>query len=197
MNKLKDIFLKGLIAILPIILTLAIIGWAAIGTEKLVGNIFKAVIPGQFYVPGLGILLLIGLTFVAGLVIDLYFFNSIVSLFDKLIARIPLVKTLYSGIRDFMRYISMASRAGDMSQVVMVKVGGNLRLIGFITNKQETLGDEAYVAVYIPLSFQIGGYTLYLKEGEYEVLDISPEIAMRKVLTGSVPAIGGAAQGSR
>jgi uncharacterized membrane protein len=73
--------------------------------------------------------------------------------------------------------------------VVTVDVGLG-RLIGFITQEHaNTLGiggGDDLVAVYLPMSYQIGGYTVYLPRSKITETDLTVEQAMRIVLTGGV-----------
>ena len=69
--------------------------------------------------------------------------------------------------------------------------GTDFQLIGFIT--REHFDDlpinpdcEDPVAVYMPLSYQIGGYTVFAPKSALEPLDIGFEDAMRLALTGAV-----------
>jgi uncharacterized membrane protein len=63
-------------------------------------------------------------------------------------------------------------------------------VIGFVTQENATLPglgtDEELVAVYMPMSYQIGGYTLYLPRDRIEPTDLTVEAAMRIVLTGGI-----------
>jgi uncharacterized membrane protein len=74
---------------------------------------------------------------------------------------------------------------------------GTARAIGFVT--EEHLNPRMFgesepdiVAVYFPMSYQIGGYTLYLPKSELEATQLSVEEAMRLVLIGGVTASNGA-----
>ena len=63
-----------------------------------------------------------------------------------------------------------------------------VRLIGFVTTEQpEGLpAAEKLVGVYLPMSYGIGGYTVYLPKAQIEPLDMSLEDAMRLTLIGGV-----------
>ena len=71
--------------------------------------------------------------------------------------------------------------------MVSVQISDSIHLIGFVTNIEggKTLfKDEEKIGVYIPLSYQIGGYTLYIDRSKVTPLDIDVESAMRIALTG-------------
>jgi len=75
-----------------------------------------------------------------------------------------------------------------MKSVVSVDVNG-MQLIGFITGEEagkDLFKDEGRVGVYLPMSYQIGGFTVYIEKERLTYLDISVEQAMRIAITGGV-----------
>ena len=116
---------------------------------------------------------------------------------DRLIGRIPIVKTVYGAIRDLMQLFPTSTDARDLRSVVVVRLG-NIRVLGFITRDdlpelEALAGGTDLVAVYLPMSYQIGGLTIYLPKDQCEILDMPVETAMRRVITagmssGPVPA---------
>ena len=90
-----------------------------------------------------------------------------------------------------MDYLSPDSKEA-MRKVVLVKLPGQqFELIGFVTREDfDTLPFELTVddpvAVYLPFSYQIGGYTLFLPRAALTPVDMSFEQAMKLVLTGAV-----------
>lgn len=183
----KNMF-RGLAAVLPITLTLYLIYWIAVYTEKLLHPVITLVVPERFYLPGLGVVAGLVVLFFIGLAVNAWVVQRLFHLVEALLERIPLVKSIYGSLHDFMNYFSAAEQRGGLKQVVMVSFGG-ARVIGFLTREQvEDLpglqaGDEEIIAVYLPLSYQIGGYTLYLPRSQVEPVDLGMEEAMRRVLT--------------
>jgi len=110
---------------------------------------------------------------------------------EAILNRLPLVKSIYSAIKDFMGYFSPDGEEA-MRKVVLVRLPGQaFELIGFVTREdfsrlpiQLTVDDP--VAVYLPFSYQIGGYTLFLPRSCLTPMDMSFESAMKLVLTGAV-----------
>jgi uncharacterized membrane protein len=63
-----------------------------------------------------------------------------------------------------------------------------MRLLGFVTRDElpeleAQAGGIDLVAVYLPMSYGIGGYTVYLPKDQCEPLDMPVETAMRMALT--------------
>jgi uncharacterized membrane protein len=118
-------------------------------------------------------------------------FQRLFAVGDAILNRLPLVKTLYSAIKDFMGYLTPGSQVAQ-SKVVLVRLPGQpFELLGFVTREdfrrlpfQITVEDP--IAVYLPFSYQIGGYTLFLPRSCLTPIDMSFEEAMKFVLTGGV-----------
>lgn len=191
MNALGKLFLKGLAVVIPITLTLAILWWIATSAEKLMGTVLKYSLPDGWYVPGMGLVSGMALIALIGLLSHVLIIQKMFNLGEAIFHRLPLVKTIYTAIKDFIAYLNPDDNK-QMGKVVLVQLPGqSFQLIGFITREQFddlpfTPTAEDPVAVYMPMSYQIGGYTLFLPRSALTPLDISFEKAMRLVLTGAV-----------
>jgi len=191
MNALGKLFLKGLAVVIPVVLTLAILWWMAAGAEKLMGAVIKYTLPAGWYVPGMGLISGLIMITLIGLLSHVLILQRVFNLGETIFNRLPLVKTIYTAIKDFIGYVN-PERGNEMGKVVMVQLPGqSFQLIGFITREQ--FNDlpfkpdaEDPVAVYMPMSYQIGGYTLFLPRKCLTPLDMPFEQAMRLVLTGAV-----------
>ena len=195
----SGIFLRGLVIILPFTLTVALVIWLATGAEHLLGGVIQYLWPGSYW-PGLGILLGVLIVFAAGLLMHDPITRWLLVRLDALLQRIPLVKSIYLSIGDIASYMSQDSTKG-FKQVVAVRVQ-EMRLIGFVTTEdakgfQATTQDEKLVGVYLPMSYGIGGYTVYLPKAQIEPLDMSLEDAMRLTLIGGVSGRSGRSAGRR
>lgn len=187
------IFFTGLAAILPIAVTLAILWWLGAGAERLLGNFLKLFIPDHWYVPGMGILLGLVLVFVVGLLARAWLFQKAFGFGDRLFNRIPLIKTVYGAVQDFTRFISGKSNR-NFDRVVMIEIEG-ARLIGFVTREDSArlpapLGEDDRIAVYFPMSYQIGGYTLFIPRNRITPVNLGMEDAMRFVVTAGLSGGG-------
>lgn len=191
MNTLGKLFLKGLAVMIPAALTLAILWWLARGAERVLGGLLSAFLPAGWYIPGMGLLAAVAITILVGLLTHVIVFQRLFAIGEAILARLPLVKSLYSAIKDFMAYFSPDSKAA-MSKVVLVQLPGQaFELLGFVTREDFSrlpvqLSADDPVAVYLPFSYQIGGYTLFLPRACLTPVDMPFEEAMKLVLTGAV-----------
>ena len=116
--------------------------------------------------------------------------RRVLRLGDEVLARIPVVKTIYVATRDFMRFLPTSGKGSDLKRVVLVPFGPG-KVIGFVTSESGTLLGDAHagddiVAVYLPMSYMVGGYTLFLPREALEPTALSVEAGMRLALMGGV-----------
>jgi len=189
MKTLGRIVLKGLLAFLPIALTLYVVYWLGITTESLASGPLKWILPDGLYRPGMGLVAGFLFLLLIGLLVNAYLVRRLLQFGESLLLRVPVVKTVYASIRDLTGLMKVGGKERDLQRVVMVNFGVG-RVIGFVTQEHAALPglgtDESMVAVYLPMSYQIGGYTLYLPRDRIEPTDLSVEAAMRIVLTGGL-----------
>jgi len=189
MKTVGRLLAKGLFTILPIVLTVYFIYWLGVTTESLLSGLLKVWLPAEIYVPGMGLVGGFVVLIVVGLLVNAYVVRRVITFSESLILRIPVVKTVYSAVRDLTGLMKVGEKGGELQRVVMVQFGPG-KVIGFVTQENATLPglgtDEELVAVYMPMSYQIGGYTLYLPRDRIEPTDLTVEAAMRIVLTGCI-----------
>jgi len=193
MKRLGKIMFQGLVAILPAILTLYILFWLVRSAEIVLGGMLEVLLPVGWYHPGMGLAAGLVVTFLCGLALNGFLMKRIIFLGETLMNRIPLVKTLYGSLKDFIGFFT-AKQDSKFSQVVTVDldfVGTSMRMIGFVTRKDFSdlptgIGYEGGVAVYLPMSYQIGGFTVIVPRSTVKAIDISTHHAMGLVVTGGV-----------
>jgi uncharacterized membrane protein len=186
MKTIANTFLKGLLLTLPTVITFGLIYWLFAVAEELLRAPLRFLLPEGWYVPGMGVISAVVIIFAVGVLVQAYLVDQAFQLFENLVGRIPLVKTLYGGARDLLYFLA-GGKGAEMSKVVSITFDGNIKMVGFVTNQEVTLGDQdELITVYLPLSYQIGGFLLYLPKSRCEPLDIPVQQAMQQVLTAHV-----------
>lgn len=187
--------LTGLIAILPITLTVYFLYWLAVSSEALLGGLLQQLLPQDLYRPGLGVAAGFVVLFFVGMLMHSYVVQGLVARVERLFVRLPLVRSIYPAIRDFIEYFSPMKKK-EFEQVVSVELGANgMRAIGLVTLADNTrmpkgFDDEGSVLVYLPMSYMIGGYTVLVPRSALTPLDMSMDEAMRFILTAGVTGAG-------
>ncbi len=187
LRKLASTFFTGLLAVLPILVTIALVMWLIKAAESVLGGLLGVLLPGSLYLPGMGLILAVLLILAVGAGMQGIFVRQFLRWIESALNRIPLIKTVYGAVRDLTGMLSNKS-GRRFSQVVMVQLPNMpIRLVGFVT--VEDLAEAGLscendeVAVYLPMSYQIGGYTLLLPRRLLTPLDMGFEEAMRFVIT--------------
>lgn len=189
-RKLRSALVRGLVVVLPIGFTIWLLWWLGSSTEALLRRLILLVIPPERYLPGMGIAAALFLLLAAGTLFNALLVQSALASWERFLDRIPVVKTIYGAARDFMKLLPTGRKGRDLRRVVLARFG-EARVIGFVTQDDASeLGiveaQDDLVAVYFPMSYQIGGYTALLPRSRVAPLDIPVEAAMRLVLTGGL-----------
>lgn len=189
MRRVWSTFLAGLAAVLPVTITIYLIYWLGSKAEALLGSMLRLVLPAALYWPGMGLLAGFAVVLLVGMLVNAYVVRWLLRAGEDWLARIPIVKTIYGAAKDVTRFLPATERR-DLRRVVLWNMGRG-QLIGFVTSDApnahlplEHLVDT--VPVYFPMSYQIGGYTLFVPRSELIATDLSVEEAMRMVLIGGV-----------
>jgi len=181
-NKLFILVIKGLLTILPFVITIYLLTWLINTTETLL----SLLIPDAYYFPGLGIGLALLVLATIGVIVNLYVIKLIIEKASSLFDRVPLIKTVFGAIKDAVDLFQV-KQDQNTKKAVSVQVSEGVNLIGFITG--DSIAEVLYpgqnkTAVYVPFSYQIGGYTLYSDADKITELSIDVETAMRIAVTG-------------
>ena len=134
----------------------------------------------------MGIISAVALIALVGLLVNLYLFRQLVKLVEALFSKIPLVEVIYTSVRDIARFASASQSEDELKSAVLVSINEDTQLMGFITDESVSFseqGDKELCAVYLPMSYQIGGYTLFLPKSQLTQLDMSVQDAMRYLVT--------------
>ena len=184
---LYQYFFRGLITALPLGLTIYLLylflSWSETQSMRLIRPFI-----GDFYVPGLGLLLGVVGIFLLGFLVSQPIAGKLLSLVELPFTNIPVVKSIYSSLKDFADYFSPRRNRSAQQTVVALKLPGQaLELVGLITRQHVDdlppgflQGDR--VAVYLPMGYMIGGYTVFVPRDWVQPIDMPVEEAMRASL---------------
>jgi uncharacterized membrane protein len=158
-KKMKRIFLTGLAVIIPGGLTIYILFFIIDMMDNLLNIVPVRVQPDTlfgFHVPGLGVIFTLILIFICGLVTTSYLGNKLIALGERIVGKIPLVRTLYQAIKRIADGLLMDRTKGFKKVVIVEYPRPGVYSIGFITGTpngeiQKRLGQAGpCVGVYLP-----------------------------------------------
>ena len=195
LKSISKTLLTGFVTILPVVLTLYLFYWLAVSAESVLGRLIQLMLPDHLYWPGMGVVAGLAVIFAVGLLMHAYVVQRLFAKGEQILYHLPLIKTIYRSIRDFLEYFS-PSREKEFEQVVAVSFGDTgMQVIGFVTqalpeNMPEDFRQKDSILVYLPLSYMIGGYAVLVPRNAVRSLDMNMEEAMRFTLTAGVTGSG-------
>lgn len=173
--------------VIPLTLTLGLVIGLGVWAERLLANPLKGLFPddSEIYRMGMGILSFLALVFIIGLMMNFWVVRRLFSWVEGRIRQLPLVKTVYGAIQDVMQFLGgKGEKKGDM--VVVVQLENGWRQLGIVTRQDfsnlppELLGQGDRIAVYLPFSYQLGGFCYFVERSQCTpVPGMSVEDAMR------------------
>jgi len=183
----KTLF-TGLITLLPVVLTIYFLYWLAVSSENVMGSVLRWMLPQATYFPGLGMLAGLVVVFVVGLLMKAILMRQLFAFGERILFRLPLFKTVYRAMRDLFDFFT--PKKEGLGQVVAVTYNG-MEMIGFITQTDqqrlpESFREQDKVLVYLPMSYMIGGFTLFIPSEHVRPINMSMDKAMRFALTAGI-----------
>lgn len=186
MTRLYKYFFRGLITVLPLALTIYLLYLFLAWTEGVALTFLRPFI-GGFYVPGMGLALGILGILAIGYLVSKQRVQRFLTLVEMPFTNLPVVKSIYSSLKSFADYFSPSAK-NTAQQVVVLRIPGQqLELVGLVTRRGTdglpegfTQGDR--VAVYLPMGYMIGGYTVFVPQEWVQPIQMSVEEAMRSSL---------------
>lgn len=187
-KSISKILLTGFITLLPVVLTIYLLYWLAISSEQVMGGILRWILPQATYFPGLGMVAGLLVVFIVGLLMKAILVRQLFAFGEKILYRLPLIKTVYRAMRDLFDFFS--PKKEGLGQVVAATFNG-IEVIGFVTQTDqqrlpESFRDQDKVLVYLPMSYMIGGFTVFIPREHVRPLNMSMEEAMRFALTAGI-----------
>ncbi len=189
MSKLVRYFLQGALLIAPLAITIyAIIVMLEFIDGLLIQHLTNII---GFKIPGLGLVIILLAITLFGMVSTSILIKPVLNSLDKIISQAPLVKIIYTSIKDFMN--AFVGKDRKFTEPVLVKVNkdSDLEKMGFITQHDlQNLGIAAgKVAVYLPHSYNFSGNLFIVPVSNVTPLQASPTEVMKFIVTAGVTAI--------
>ncbi|TDW99928.1 DUF502 domain-containing protein [Dinghuibacter silviterrae] len=175
-------FLQGLIILAPIAVT-------AVAIYTIFDKVDSILRP-SINIPGLGFLIIIGGVILVGWISSFFVMSRVLSIFDHWLERTPVIKFIYSSLRDFFEAFAGNKRKFDKAVLVNVK-GEDVWQVGFITQEDTAEFDlPGYVAVYVPQSYALAGQLYIVPRSKVRLLPkVSAAEAMRFAISGGVTEV--------
>lgn len=189
MKRIVGYFIQGLLILVPVALTLFVI----FKIIELLSSMFTSF--GIIVHPVVDFFILLGVVFALILLVGFmgssFFFQPLFSLVERALVRAPLIKIVYSSIKDFMNAFVGNKKRFSKPVLVQMDKDNNVQQMGFITQQNlESLGiSEARVAVYMPFSYAFTGRLIFVPRDRVTPVNISSTEAMKFIVSGGVTEV--------
>ena len=177
MQKIFTSFLKGLLILVPLVVTGYVLYAVFIKIDGLL----------HFPIPGLGILVTIIFIILVGVLGSNIFIARILTGVEKGLTRLPVVKLLYFSLKDLIGAFVGEKKSFTKPVMVMLGIPSDIRLMGFVTAEAlDFAGAEQHVAVYLPQSYNFGGFLILMPRDRIVPLTVESTKLMAFIMSGGV-----------
>ena len=185
-------FIKGLIVVMPIGITLYLMYWAVYKLDSALNlsGFFLTDSKGKpIYIPGLGILNVLLVIIIVGILLTNVVTDPIKRWLNRWIDRLPIFKFLYSSIKDLTE--AFVGEDKKFSEPVLVEINEfGLKKVGFLVQKDLTkLNLPGEVAVYFPFSYSFAGQVIIIPADKVKPIDKGAGEMMKFVISGGVSGL--------
>jgi uncharacterized membrane protein len=185
MKKILSYFFQGLIYIAPIGITIYVIYFLFRVIDGFIRGYIQKIF--DIDIPGLGIVVLFVIITLLGLIGSTIIARPVKKLIGKILDRAPLLRVIYSAIRDLLSAFVGKEKKFDQPVLVIVNTISNLEKMGFITQKDlSDLEIIDKVSVYFPHSYNFSGEMFIVPKQLIRPINISPAEAMKFIVSGGV-----------
>ncbi len=193
---MKKYFITGLLVLVPLFITVWVIsGLVGMMDQSLLllPEAWRPKAQLGLEIPGMGALLTLLIIFLTGLIATNFFGKRLILVWEALLARVPVVKSIYASVKQVSDTLFSDSGNAFRQAVLVQFPGPGTWTIAFVTGKPG--GDVAnhlsgdYVSVYVPTTPNpTGGYFLMLPRADVVELDMSVDEALKYIISMGVVA---------
>lgn len=178
MNWLIKNFLRGLVIVVPIALTVYLLYRSFMAIDRLL----------KLPVPGLGLAILLAALIAIGALASNFVGRTVLRGTEAVFTKAPIVRIIYGGIRDLLEAFVGNKRRFD--RAVSLDVTEHVKVFGFITRDDlSSLALPGHVAVYIPFSYTWDGCLLVVPKERVTPIEADSASIMALVVSGGVSRV--------
>ena len=183
----KRITFAGIFAIVPIALTFYIIKIIIVFLNQLTAPFLERV---QLEIPGLGVVLTLLIIFALGIFVTNVLGRKLFSWAEKLIASIPLVKNIYSTIKQITNAFSGAVKTDNYQRVIYIQYPRpELWTISFVTGESVDKSGVRYYHVFVPTTPNpTSGVFIIIPQKDAVDAEMTVEEGLKAVISGGLLA---------
>ncbi|MEE3165195.1 MAG: DUF502 domain-containing protein [Pseudomonadota bacterium] len=188
-QRLRNYFLTGLVAAAPVAITI----WVAMWFVQSVDSWFAPFIPNTlrelpFSLPGLGLIAALILLTTLGFLTANFFGRAIIGYGESLVDRLPLIRGIYSTLKQIFETVATQSNKNFKSVVLFEYPRKDIWAIGFVTTEAKgeisEKKDDNLLCIFAPTTPNpTSGYLLFVPKEDTVALDMSVEDAAKLIIS--------------
>ncbi len=188
-NRLANYFFQGLLYIGPLAVTIYAVYVLFVWVDGLLADYLDKYL--GLSIPGLGVLSVLIIILFVGFVGSSFFVRPVAGYFDRLISRAPLIKIIYTSVKDLLSAFVGQKRRFNKPVLVKVSADGVLEKVGFVTNEDiSQIGiSENKIAVYLPHSYAWSGNLFIVPAKNVTPINASATDVMKYVISAGVTKV--------
>jgi uncharacterized membrane protein len=180
MSRLLNYFLRGIVVVVPLALTI----YVCVVIFTTIDSWLGLPIHGVGFVLALVLITLVGML-ASGLVT-----RSILNAVDELFERLPFVRLLYSSAKDMLNAFVGEKRRFDKPVLVAVSNDREVKVLAFLTSDSlSSLGIADHVSVYMPQSYGFAGHILVIPADRVQRIDADAAEVLAFIISGGVTQV--------
>jgi len=180
MTRLLNYFLRGLVVVVPLALTI----YVCVVIFTTIDNWLALPIRGAGFVLALVMITVVGM--LASSIVT----RSLVTAVDQLFERLPFVRLLYSSAKDMLNAFVGEKRRFDKPVLVAISNDRAVKVLAFLTSESlASLGVEDHVTVYMPQSYGLAGHIIVVPADRVQRIDAEAAEVMAFIISGGVTTV--------
>lgn len=192
MHALRKWLLAGLLVIVPVAITVAVLLWIIETLDQTLLILPQSWRPDSLlgvHIPGFGVLLTLAILLIVGAIASNFVGKKLVAFGDRIVSRIPVVRGLYSSVKQVSDTLFSESGNAFRTAVLVQWPRPDVWTIAFVTGTPggdvtNHLRGEEYVSVYVPTTPNpTGGYFVMLRKSDCIELKMSVDEALKYVVS--------------
>ena len=181
-RNLRKHFLTGILVVVPIGVVILALTWFFSTIDNLLQPIIKAIFGQE--ITGLGFAISLVLIYLIGVFASNIVGKRLISFGESLLARVPVLRQLYAGIKGVMESLSGVSKAAFREVVLVEFPRQGMRTLAFITNEVTDKSGQKLLTIFIPPApVPTSGWLQIVSEDMVTRTDMAVDEAMTMIIS--------------
>ena len=181
-RKVRGHLMAGILVVVPLGGTILILKWLFEWVDDILQPIIRTVVGRPVY--GLGFAITLAVIYIAGVIATYFGGHRLIGFAESLLERVPVVKQMYSGMKQILQSFASPRETGFMEVVLVEFPRKGIRTLGFITNEEFDSSGHKLLNVFIPTAPNpTSGFLEIMREEDVLRTDIPVDDALKMIVS--------------